>query len=149
MKLAGKLSFVGAVVFIIIGIVFGILIPGIFTRKQARCTYETTAVVIDIDVDNDGDSTLYAPVYSFTINGSEETSTASVHTNVRPEIGDEKTIFVNPDDPSEIYDPKSDGMFVMIFKIIGYILLCIGIVQPTVVLILIAVIKSKTPKNAY
>ena len=149
MKLVGKLTAIGAIVFIAIGIVFGFVVPGIFDKKEARCTYETTAVVVDIDVDDDGDSTLYAPVYSYTIDGDEVTSVASVHTNVRPTIGDEKTIFVNPDDHIEIYDPKSDGMFAMIFRIIGYVLLGCAFIPIIISIIIIAAVKKSTPKGTY
>ncbi len=122
------------VIFLIVGSVFALVIPSFETKKEARCTLETEAVVADIaehysENQDGGGSTTYAPVYSFTIDGTAEEITPSVYTGTRPVIGDSVTIFVNPDNHSEIFDPARDGEFVKIFRIVGIVFIVIAFIS--------------------
>ncbi len=125
MKVIVKLIVCG--VLAVVGSVFSFLVPGIITRNYDKCTEEVTAIVVDLRAD-EGDTTLYAPVYEAVVNGKTETLSSNTYTDPHPEIGDERTLKVNPDDPSQFYDPVSDGLLLKIFKYIGWGFLAFAVI---------------------
>ncbi len=118
-----------AFVFILVGSIFAFLVPGIITAKQERCTMEVSAVVVDLK-ETDGDNgTLYSPVYEIVLDGKTETRSNNTYSSIYPEIGEETTIFLNPDNTQEYYAP--DGaldILVTVFRVIGIVLLVIAVI---------------------
>ena len=115
-------------VFLIVGGVFTLISVGISNQKE-RCTMEVPAVVIDIKESSGESGTLYSPVYQIELDGEIETRSNNTYSSDYPTIGDETTIFLNPDDMQEYYAPDDAIESLMsIFKIIGIVFLVIAAV---------------------
>ncbi len=127
MKNPYRIKYLIFAIFIAVGLVFSFLIPSLETNKKKRCTVETTALVID-RVSDMSDEELYAPVYSYTIDGVKEQFQPSVYSNVCPDIGETVTIYVNPNDHSDIFDPARDNIFIWVFRIVGIVFFVIAFV---------------------
>lgn len=115
-------------VFILVGGVFTAVSVGISAEKE-RCTLEVPAVVIDLKESSGDNGTLYSPVYQIELDGEVEIRENNTYASDYPSIGEETTIFLNPDDTQEYYAPNDAVESIMsIFKIIGIVFLVIGVV---------------------
>lgn len=96
-----------------------------------RCTERIMAVCIYLDKrlnrsSKGGRYYTYAPQWEYTFNGRVYKHQEQGHSNIGvPKIGDEHEIFVNPDDPEEIYRKDIKGSLFQFF--IGAIFAFVGV----------------------
>lgn len=98
--------------------------------RTKHCVTEIPAVVVrmehEVTTDRDRRKTnVYRPVYSFSYGGKQYELSGSVYTNYENyNAGDETTLKINPDDPTEFYDPARSRRMTMIVS--GMMLCFIG-----------------------
>ena len=127
----------------------GIMVKRADMRRQARCTYEVTATVVEneyeVSRDSDGDTTrTYHPVFEYTYNDEKFVIKSSNGSNPPVfEVGEKVTAYVNTFKPQEIYVPADNTVrsVYTVFIIIGIGIAALGILVPTAIMILI--IKSR------
>ena len=125
-----------SVVFILVAVLMFALMIIITTsmkNKYARCTAEVDGIVIEnileTHTDNDGTSRSYYPVFKYEYEGRTYTERSnSGRYPAKYQVGDNVTVHVNPDKPSEFYVDKDDFIITLIFSIIGGVFLILGIV---------------------
>lgn len=113
--------------FILIGFCVGVL-PIINRSKQKkRCTVSIESIITKVKTNKDEDGTTYCPVYSFTYNGKRREYCSNVYDNIEKYIvGDDKILYINPDDDNDIYIEK--GIKSKLFQIVfGIVFLGFGI----------------------
>jgi hypothetical protein len=80
--------------------------------KKTRCTKVVSAKCIDLDkyyiTDSDGlDKTVYAPVFNYHYNETSYNVKLDKYSNVDvPMVGDYEKIYINPDNPEDVYRPS-------------------------------------------
>ena len=118
------------------------IVGSIVSRNSmiARCTYETQAQVIDLksSVSTGKNHTrVYCPVYQAYVNGETVQLCDNVYSNVKvPNIGDIRSIFIDPDDPEFYYEPK---MYRMGFRIKMFIFSMFTVVGAAVFVVMLNV----------
>lgn len=125
-----------SVVFILVAVLMFALMIIITTsmkKKYARCTAEVDGIVIEnileTRTDNDGTSRSYYPVFKYEYEGRTYTERSnSGRYPAKYQVGDNVTVHVNPDKPSEFYVDKDDFIITLVFSIIGGVFLILGIV---------------------
>lgn len=127
---ARKAKRIVAVIFILIGALFGFVIPKALTANAKVCTREETALVVDLIERNDGSgSAMYSPVYEVYVDGETKTLTSNAYSNFPPAVGDEVTVMLNPDNTDQFYVPGGVEDFIAkIFSIVGYVFLGVGVI---------------------
>ena len=108
MKL-GTQQKIGLVLIAAFGIVLFIF-GGFHAVRSERCCGAVTAEVLRMEhkvmTDDDGDTDVYRPVYGFTYHDLQYEVPGKLFTNIETyHTGDEVTLRINPDDPTEYYDP--------------------------------------------
>ncbi|WP_124100815.1 DUF3592 domain-containing protein [Ruminococcus sp. Marseille-P6503] len=109
-------------IFLIVGVVF--LCVGIGVRfyeqdKKESCTVRTYAKVVDIVSKTDSDGTVYAPVFSYEVNGQEYVKQRNSYSNpCNYYKGQSLSLYINPNDPEEFYD-GGDNVYKILFYIFG------------------------------
>lgn len=131
-----------------------VLLTFIDLSERSGCTETVSAVVVDIQSKTSTrknrtfrhgrsrpagttSSTGYAPVFEYTYNGVEYSS-SNDHYDTKPvfEIGQETEILINPDDPTSVYAPEDDSLknlrLVFLIIWIAYIIVVI-VILPEIV----------------
>lgn len=109
------MPYCGLGVFLIAGIFF--ILSALLYRQQKShaCTATVTAQCVrhkcHLETDSQGRScVVVCPVYRYRFDGQEFVAQEDLYTNVGvPQIGEEISLFVNPDDPYDIYRPSFAG----------------------------------------
>lgn len=113
--------------FIVIGI--GMVLGPIVNEKalKKRCTYQIIAKCVRLNKSymgsgiDDVRKEVYAPVFSYYFRGNEYEIGYDVYKSYgNPEVNDSVEIFINPDNPSEIYWPKSGAKILVICIGLGF-----------------------------
>lgn len=125
-----SLSFVGTFasftfggLFILAGVISFISIPLSKRRKLARCTMQIQAKCIGFL----NQRSFSNPIFSYSYEGSEYTTKANSYTNMdTAQIDSNYDIYINPNNPEEIYFPSSNHNFFT--TIFGFIFVIIGVV---------------------
>ena len=95
------------ILFLFIGV--GITISTITKEIKAknRCTAEVEAVVVDVKSrlsSGKNRHRVYCPIFEYQYYGQTFQKSPDVYTNVGvPKIGDTKTVYINPNDPTDLY----------------------------------------------
>lgn len=98
-----------SLLFVFLGFLITVIPLIIQNKKKNRCTVPVESVIIrvnsKISVDNDGHRrTVYSPVYAFTYNGKRIEYCSKIYSNIEKNIvGDNKTLYINPNDENDIY----------------------------------------------
>ena len=142
----------GSIIMVIVGIAF-IFASSFITKQNAalkeRCTARVEATVTGYtrSESSEGDSSnssSVTPVFEYDYNGKTYSSNASTYSSTFKDtfkVGNQYTIYVDPNDPVELYSEdisSSDGTFLTIFRWIGIAVIVIGII--TFVISLVTVI---------
>lgn len=96
------------VILIIVGVVL-VLMPSVKRIiMQKKCSERVMATCVSLDrnvTTEDGQtSTTYAPKWEYSFNGRVYHHQEKLYTNIGvPDVGKEYEIFINPDDPEQIY----------------------------------------------
>lgn len=119
----------GSVVLLITGI-FLITMPRMNrNRMLKRCTSVVKARCAGRYTRHTSKGKMYAPVWEYVFNNVSYRSSESVYTNLgKPKVDDESEIYVNPDDPEEIYRVNPYEFITMTITGIAAILLSIIII---------------------
>ena len=134
-------SLFGSVIMVILGIVF-IFLSSFMAKQNAslkeRCTAQVQATVTGFDrsdssqKSNDSSSSV-TPVFEYDYNGQTYSSKASTYSSSFKDtfkVGSSYTIYVDPNDPMELYSEdisKSDGTVFSILRWGGVGLIILGI----------------------
>ena len=131
-KLNDPLSlFVLGVLFIGIGVFFGIILSGRIADMRKRCTESAEGVVISVSEGRDSDDNVeYRYTVQFEVNGKkyENEKKSSSYVNQ----GEKMTIMYDPDDPDKNYikghyvEPKMTRMVGGVFGAVGLIAILVG-----------------------
>lgn len=134
-------SLFGSIIMVILGIVF-IFVSSFMAKQNAslkeRCTAQVQATVTGFDRSESSEkssssSSAVTPVFEYDYNGQTYSSKAGTYSSSFKDtfnIGSSYTIYVDPDDPMELYSEdisKSDGTFLNIFRWGGVGLIILGI----------------------
>ena len=106
---------------IIVGIAF-LFLSGLSIKHASNCSESVTAVIVSYEEHGEDDeycNKKYHAVYKFSLGDETYTVTNTTETGFEPKIGKEEKIKVNPDNPIEIYVPKTDTIIVAVFMIVG------------------------------
>ena len=137
--------FVFLAIFFAVFIISGIVMIKSYKHKQEVCTVKVEAVVIEnkkvthrskTKNGHRRTTTTYAPVYSYTYNGTDYTQKSSVSANPPVfNVGDRVELYLNPSNPQEIFVPRDKTLYYLGlgFSVGGFV---IG------VLVMIALIKQ-------
>lgn len=128
----------GSIIMVILGIVFFIA-SGFIARQNAgvreRCNYQVDATVVGFDRSDSSDSSATTPLFEYTYNGESyksKTGTYSSSFNDKFRTGQTYKIFIDPNDPMEIYSEdiaKSDATVLTILRWGGVALVILGAVS--------------------
>lgn len=129
---------------------FGTILSIMF-GKNSSCTEEVTAVVVEMVEHKPRGSagtmkrrSTYSPVFEYEL-GGKQYSYASKVSSYPPEFseGERVTIWVNPNDPNEIYYKPSAALVLMsiLFRFLGGVLAVGGIIA-----LIVRKVKAKPPE---
>ncbi|NMM99641.1 hypothetical protein G1C96_0219 [Bifidobacterium sp. DSM 109958] len=103
-------------------IVVALIVLGVCLRlmrkasdSRRRCTAETTGTVSELRERHDDDGTLWSPVFSYTVGGSEYELKSGIWS--RPSkfhVGDEATVLYDPFEPSHAYMRKDHSRMIVL-----------------------------------
>lgn len=127
------------VIFGIIMIFISSFMAGRDVKVKERCIEQVQATVTAFEHSKDHESKkeseAVTPVFDYEYNGQQYSSSAGSYSTSYKDIfkvGQQYTIFINPDDPVEIYSQEiasSDSMMFKILKWVGIALIPIGIIS--------------------
>lgn len=139
----------GSVVMVIMGIVF-FVVSGFLSKQDAnireRCSYQLQAEVVGFERSDSKDSTASTPLFEYSYNDETYSSKTGSYSSTYKDkfrIGNSYSIYVNPQDPMEIYSEdiaKTDGTFMTILRWGGIAFAVFGVISFAFSLIKIAVI---------
>jgi len=121
------------ILFVIMGVGFT-FIPMISNKNKkekwslinAKCTKLNSRFLNDNDSGYSTQTEVYAPTFEYSYNGNQYSTMSNTYSNVKlPKIDEYYDIYVNPDNPNEIYQPSIANSIVLF--IIGSSLLFSGI----------------------
>ncbi len=128
----------GSIIMVILGIAFFIA-SGFMAKQNAnvkeRCNYQVDATVVGFDRSDSSDSSATTPLFEYVYNGEtykSKTGTYSSSFKDKFRTGQTYTIFIDPNDPIEIYSEdiaKSDATVLSILRWGGVALVILGIVS--------------------
>lgn len=134
--------------FLLVAIFFGgmgFLLFKLSDSKKSVCNQEVTATCIDFEMsystkgtDNRHKSPTYTPVFSYEYDGDEYVSWSNTYSSsFRRDfiIGNEYTIFINPDSPKDFYNEVINNQT----KLLSYIFMIVGFVPSAFILFAIIV----------
>ncbi len=129
----------GSIIMVVIGILLGVLSSYMAKQGAAmkeRCTYAVNATVTGFEhSDNSDSSSPVTPVFEYEYGGETYTSKSGTYSSSfkdKFKVGQTYSIFIDPDDPLEIYSgyiAASDGMLFNILRWVGAALVIIGIIS--------------------
>lgn len=90
-------------VLIIVGITVTVLDTLFRKRKRERCSLLVDAECVDVEKTYYEQNTVYAPIWKYTVNGQEYIIREISYTSRKIDIGEKKDIYINPDNPQEIF----------------------------------------------
>lgn len=99
-------------------------------KSKERCSQSVIGKCIEIsesvDYDSDGSQIMYTPTYSYQVNNQNYTITSSDSFNklMKPQIGSNKQIFFNLNNPNDAIIPKSFAQIIIIAAISGSFVIC-------------------------
>ncbi|MCW2926717.1 MAG: hypothetical protein JWM86_685 [Thermoleophilia bacterium] len=94
---------IGILFFVIgVGLLVGAWIPTRSTLELRRVGDRVSGQVVAIATHRDSDGTTYAPIYAYEVDGAPYRHQADVSSSSRPEVGEEATLLVDPDDPTRV-----------------------------------------------
>lgn len=113
-------------VFVTVGGYIAIVVPLERKYRKLRCTQTVDSLIINFktytSTDEDGHtSESYAPIFQYEYNLQMYTTLSSAKANRPPIIGTRQKIFLNPNKPTEIFDPNLEDksqVFLIIFGLI-------------------------------
>lgn len=82
---------------------------------------------MDIAVSESEDATNYAPVYAFLLDGEMTKRTPNVYTSTHPKIGQEVTLYLNPDNTEEFYEPQRNNRIIHVLRIVGFVAMGVAV----------------------
>jgi hypothetical protein len=128
----------GSIIMVILGIAFFIA-SGFMAKQNAaikeRCNYRVDATVVGFDRSDSSDSSATTPLFEYVYNGEtykSKTGTYSSSFKDKFSTGQTYSIFIDPNDPMEIYSEdisKSDATVLTILRWGGVALVILGIVS--------------------
>ena len=131
------------VAYLLVGIVIvliGILIIRKVSQKNNRCTASASAVIAEIEKDDDEAGRegtrkkyIYTPIYEFVVNGNTIRKSGGIYSHNKREfsVGDTATVKYNPDKPEEfLVNGKSGGKgFGIALLVFGLVIIAIAFTQ--------------------
>ena len=129
--------------YLLVGIVFvlfGILSIGKRSQKKKRCTASASAVIVEIEKDDDEAGRegtrkkyTYTPIYEFVANGKTIRKSGGIYSHNKKEfsVGDTAAVKYNPDKPEEfLVNGKSGGKgFGIALMLFGLVIIAIAFTQ--------------------
>lgn len=104
--------FGAGVVLVIAGLIWLKKIKGRKTVCTSSCTGKVERVNTSVSRDDDGDTVMYSPVFSYEVNGTAYTHESSVKSSgTKYSRGDAVTIFYNPEAPDQCYVKGNTNIF--------------------------------------
>lgn len=106
--------------FFIIGM--GLVIGTYFgtKRRHEKCNYCITATCVDVKTSYNKGSRTYCPVYEVYFRGEMHRIKRNIYSNVNHvAIGDQKEVYLNPDNPEEFYEPREEKSLNLFTYILG------------------------------
>jgi len=132
-----------SLIFILMSFLFLNIVPKVIDSHQAQCTESVEAVIADIDESEDisNNTTTYAPVYEYTFEGESFRNKSNIYTSIKPEIGRQVELLVDPENPEVCADPKLNDFTKTVFKYVGIVLSVISVVMVIVTIVIIVKVK--------
>lgn len=127
----------------IFGVVFGVIFMGagnLMAPDELPDGVETQGTIVEVEEGRNSDGeTMYAPRYSYTVDGEEYQFTASVRSSSRPTIGKPVEILYSASNPANAYRTDGiDGKFHLIFIGAGGLVVLLSLFSLLVSVALIA-----------
>lgn len=123
-------------VFIVVGVMIAAFICGIVeicnaNKRKKCCTEQVNAKIIDFNIKYTKNGKMYLPIYEYYYGGYTYTVDAKISIfRSKDMLNDYQTIYVNPKQPSEIYEESdmagSDIGMVAIVIAFVVVVVCIG-----------------------
>jgi len=106
----------------------GMVLGRVLTIKGKKEKYTVvTAKCVGLDRQYSGNTSVYAPIYSYCYNGIEYNTKLNFYSNIDvSKVGTKEDIYINPNNPKEIYRPSIKQSMGII--ILGIIIAASGIV---------------------
>ena len=119
------------------------MIPNVMDSRHDNCTESVTAVISDAVVNDnfENNSRTYAPVYDYFYEGESFSIKSNVYTSMKPEIGSEVELMIDPDDPEKYFDPEINSFIKMVLRIVGA-----AMAVPAIVLTIVTIVLMRKNK---
>ncbi|NYB73655.1 DUF3592 domain-containing protein [Sedimentibacter hydroxybenzoicus DSM 7310] len=112
--------FGAGVVLVIAGLIWLKKIKGRKTVCTSSCTGKVERVNTSVSRDDDGDTVMYSPVFSYEVNGTAYTHESSIKSSdTKYRRGEAVTIFYNPEAPAQCYVKGNNDNVFLAFVILG------------------------------
>lgn len=135
-------------VFLLVAVILLVVVPLRMKKNTAVCTVPVTARIVNFikdHFDNRADSfraPMYAPVYEFLYNGEVQSVASHLYSNKKPNIGEVRTLMIDPQNVSHFYDPSTRGRTKLITTIVGVAMLVMGMIAVIAGILLVPVFQS-------
>lgn len=113
-----------------------VIFAGQRNRLKRKCSVEVTAEIVQMKSEyfkgKHAGYTAYTPVYKYTYLSQEYESSGRIYDQYDPYfVGKQVTVFINPDHPSEFYDPVRDTKKAVSF-LVAFSLVLLFLAVPSV-----------------
>ena len=131
------------IAYLLVGIVIvliGLLLIGTGSRKKRRCSASTSAVIVEIEKEDDESARegtkkkySYTPIYEFTVNGTTVRKSGGIysHNKKKFRVGDTASVKYNPENPEEflVNGKSGDKGFGIALLLFGLVIIAIAFTQ--------------------
>ena len=142
------LPFLLSFVFLLAAVILLIVVPLRMRKNSSVCSVPVTAKIVNYVRDYFGHyadvprSSMFAPVFEFFYNGEVKSVASRLYSNRMPNIGEVRTLMIDPRNPDHFYDPSTRGRTRMITTIVGAGMLVMGILAAIVGVVLLLSVGS-------
>lgn len=137
------LPFLISGVSLIVAVILLLVVPARMRKNTAVCTVPVNARIVDYiksnfrGTDMKHHIPMYAPIYEFTYNGEVHSVALNLYSNRIPNMGEVRTLMIDPQNYDHFYDPSTRGRTRMITTAVGVAMLLIGILAGAAGILLI------------
>lgn len=113
--------------FVIIGAAMVIITFFSSKRKHEVCTYCITGTCVELKSQYDDGYRTYCPVYEVYFRGEMVQISNNFYSNMhRVEVGETREIYINPENPSEFFEPREEKSTRRFLYILGTLFVIVG-----------------------